>query len=162
MHMRLSARAAACVMATLLCGCSVLSAVKLPYVQSDRSHSEMRGGNLSLYATVVPGSFEIVLIQLDYHIDVSGQPYYTGKHVTNPVTRAAGYYAASKEARYTFTAEEMTGLTNDRTLVFYEWVVTYKLQNGTDTAFVYSPMFRTDVRGATEHPGTNNTKIVVP
>jgi hypothetical protein len=162
MHMQLSARAAACVMLSLLCGCTILSAVKLPHLQGDRSHSEMREASLSLYATVVPESFEIVLIYLDYHIDVSGQQYYTGKHVTNPVTRVAVYDPASKVVRYTFTSEEMTHLTDDRTLVFYEWVVTYKLANGNDTAFVYSPMFRTDVKEAKDQPGSNNTRIVVP
>jgi hypothetical protein len=163
MQMRLSTGWAAWTMATLLCGCSVLSAVKLPHLQSDNSHSEMREQGLSLYATVLPESFEIVLVQLDYYVDdVFGQPYYDGKHVRNPVTRPADYDATSKVVRYTFTPEEMTRLTDERTNVFYEWVMTYKLPNGNDTAVVYSSMFRTSVKDAKELPGTNNTRIIPP
>ena len=126
------------VLVLLAASIAVLSGCQTPVISHESSR--LNNGQVELTAKVDPGNYQIVGAVFAFRASTFGTPspalFDSNSQLIQPVTQSAHLDVGGRSVNFLFPTAADSGQDS----FFYQWVVRYKLPNGTDVAEQYGTL----------------------
>jgi hypothetical protein len=142
------------VLVLLAASIAALSGCQTPAISHESSR--LNNGRVELTARVDPGNYQIVGAVFAFRASTFGIPnptyFDSNSQLIQPVTQAANVDVGGRSVNFFFPSTANSGQDS----FFYQWIVRYKLPNGTDVAEQTGILHVTGTATINSRPDPNN------